>query len=335
MKTTFRNLADLATLPYFKIDDGRLVLRDKSIGPVIDMHTHVALAYLAPNQVDYERLSAETKHYLPACCSIDLDVYQNKNIPTPDLEALKSDLTMGSFRRGGMRATHTAANLLREMDELGIERTAILAIDFPVISKNYEVAAALARKHGRFVAFGSVHPYALNIDKAIDEQIALGVMGIKLHPNVQVFRPDSRRAAKMYKACGDRGLVVLIHCGPVGIASALGDYLTQVRWYEDPIRKHPNTKFVLAHAGALQFAEATELAAKYPNVYLELSGQSITGLRLMIERVDPSRILLGSDWPFYHQAIVMAKVLMATESDKKLRRDILYNNAVKLLNLPN
>ncbi len=142
MSTAFRNLADLATLPYFRIDDGRLVLRDKSIGPVIDMHMHVALAYLAPNHVNYESLAPETKHYLPACCAIDFDVYQNENIPAVDIEALKSDLTMGSFRQGGMRATHTAANLLREMNELGIERTALLAIDFPVISKNYEVAAS-------------------------------------------------------------------------------------------------------------------------------------------------------------------------------------------------
>ena len=160
-------------------------------------------------------------------------------------------------------------------------------------------------------------------------------MGIKLHPTVQIFRPDDRCAAQVYRGCGDRGLVVLIHCGPVGIAPALGEYLTQVHWYEEPIRKHPNTKFVLAHAGALQFAEATELARKYPNVYLEISGQSLRGIRLMIEQVDPSRILLGSDWPFYHQAIGMAKVLMLTETNKKLRRDILYNNAVKLLNLPN
>ncbi len=335
MRTTFRNLADLASLPYFKIEDGRLVLADKSIGPAIDMHTHVALAYLAPNNVDYDHLAPETQHYLPACCAIDFDVYQNKNIPTPDVVALKSDLTLGSFRRGGMRATHTAANMLREMNELGIERSAVLAIDLPVISKNYAVAAALSRKNSRFVAFGSLHPYALHIDKALDEQLGLGVMGIKLHPTVQLFRPDDPRASKIYKGCSDRGLAVLIHCGPVGIAPGLGEYLTQVRWYEKPIVKHPETKFILAHAGALEFEQATELARKYPNVYLEISGQSLRGIRLMIERVDPSRILLGSDWPFYHQAIGMAKVLMLTEGNKKLRRDILYRNAVKLLNLPN
>ena len=35
--------------------------------------------------------------------------------------------------------------------------------------------------------------------------------------------------------------------------------------------------------------------------------------------VRPERILYGTDWPFYHQAIGIAKVLMATEGDDRLR----------------
>jgi len=50
----FDGVLDLARLPYFDADpeEGRLRLADRSIGPVIDMHTHLALAYVLPIEVD-------------------------------------------------------------------------------------------------------------------------------------------------------------------------------------------------------------------------------------------------------------------------------------------
>ncbi len=44
-------------------------------------------------------------------------------------------------------------------------------------------------------------------------------------------------------------------------------------------------------------------------------------------------MVYGSDWPFYHQAIALAKVLMATEDRPELRRPVLYDNAARLLKL--
>ncbi|MBC7543985.1 MAG: hypothetical protein H7338_14765, partial [Candidatus Sericytochromatia bacterium] len=43
----FKNLNDLARLPYFRVnEEDRIAIVDQSIGPVIDVHTHLALAYL-------------------------------------------------------------------------------------------------------------------------------------------------------------------------------------------------------------------------------------------------------------------------------------------------
>ena len=44
--------------------------------------------------------------------------------------------------------------------------------------------------------------------------------------------------------------------------------------------------------------------------------------------------MTGSDWPFYHPAIPIAKVLIATEKDQKARRAVLYENAARLFGLP-
>ena len=64
------------------------MLSDESIGPVIDMHTHLALAYVRPMQLDLYREAPRTEHYLPSCCKVDFDVsnYGAPYTPYPSQE---------------------------------------------------------------------------------------------------------------------------------------------------------------------------------------------------------------------------------------------------------
>ncbi|MFO0742433.1 MAG: amidohydrolase family protein [Labilithrix sp.] len=331
----FDGVLDLARLPYFEADPEERELRiaDASIGPVIDMHTHLALAYVLPIQVDLFAEHPSTEHYLPACCSVDFEVYINRNFTPEQLTKMKVDLVLKSATGAGMRKTHTVPNLTRAMASLRIERSTVLPIDFPVLSRNAHNALECAKRDERVIGFGSVHPYSRDVRSKLDEQVALGARGIKVHPSVQCVRPDDPRAMRLYRLCAERDLPVLWHCGPVGIEPRLGRYLSQVKWYERPIAENPRTRFVLGHAGALQPELALELVKRYPNVYLETSSQSLGVLRRMVEIVDPHRIVFGSDWPFYHQALPLAKVLLVTERDRALRHDILYGNAARLLKL--
>ncbi len=333
LPTTFTCLADLGRLPWFQAYDDRVVVSDESIGPVIDVHTHLALAYVRPMQLDLYRNARHTEHYLPSCCKLDLDIYVNKNFEPKDLSAMKRDLTLGSVRSSGMRKTHTVPNLLREMNELGVEHSVILPIDFPALSENWVHATSAAKTTEKLISFGSVHPYARNVRDKLDAQVARGIRGVKMHPAVQLVRADDPRAMTLYRLCGERNLPVLWHCGPVGIEPPLGRWLSQVRFYEKPIAENPKTTFILGHAGALQWEAALELTRRYPNVLVETSSQSLPALRRMVESMDNTRILLGSDWPFYHQAISLAKVLIATEGRADTRHRILYANAAELLGL--
>lgn len=329
----YTSVNDMARLPYFVVnDEGRLAVKDKSaIGPIIDMHTHLALAYVRPMQVDLYAETPEMHHYLPSCCPFDLDVYVNKNMTPEHLQALKKDLTLMSLTGRGMRATHTVPNMVREMNDLGVVHSVVLPIDFPLISHNAEVAIEAARRDEHVVAYGSVHPYSWNLRDKLDAQAHGGALGIKVHPNIQSVHPNDPRARKLYRMAGDRNLVIFWHCGPVGIEPRLGRFLTQVRHYEAPIAEHPKTTFVLGHSGALQLELAIDLCNKYQNAYLEISSQSVSGIGRMVEKANPDRIVFGSDWPWYHQAIPLAKVLLATEGMPELRSKILYRNAARLL----
>lgn len=332
--TRFANRADLARLPYFELEDGRLRLADPSFGPSIDCHTHLALSYVLPGRVDLKREWPETEHYLVKGRPVDLEVYVNRNFTKADLHRIERDLALGSLTAGGMRRTHTIPNLLREMRELGITQSALLPIDLPVLSENARDWLEASQGEPALVCFGSVHPFTHDPIGKLDRQLALGARGIKVHPAVQLVSPDGERAMALYRACGARKLPVLFHCGPVDIETRLGRRLSQVRLYERAIAETPETVFVLGHSGALQMPEALAFAKRYPNVWLELSSQSLTNVRRILDEAPPERLVHGSDWPFYHQAISLAKILLATESHPDARRRVLYGNAARLFGLP-
>ncbi len=332
-ETFFESHHELARLPYFaRRAPGQLLLRE-GLGPAIDVHTHLALAFLLPMQVDLEREHARTEHYLGLDDAVELDRYANQNFSAQALRRMKLDLTLLSLTGRGQRRTHTAPNLLREMRELQIRSAVLLAIDLPAISTNAERYLEVGSRHPELLVFGSVHPFSTGMARRLDAQIARGARGVKLHPATQLIRPDHSRAMALYRLCGERGLPVFFHCGPVGIEPAAGRRRSQVRLYEAPIREHPDTTFVLGHAGALQFEEALALARRHENVWLETASQSLSVVQRIAREAPSDRILFGSDWPFYSQAFSIAKVLIATEGDPALRRRFLHDNAARLLGL--
>lgn len=332
--TRFASHLELARLPWFEVRDGRLRLRDPEVGPMIDVHTHLALSFgTKPATVDLHREHPRTEHYLPVERPIDLDVYINKNFTAEDLARAKRDLSIDSLRDRGMRRTHTAPNLAREMADLGVVSSVLLPIDFPFLSRNADTWLAAAARTPGLLSMGSVHPYTRGVRGKLERQKAAGARGVKVHPAVQMIKPDARRPMELYRHCGELGLPVLFHCGPVDIETRLGRYLSQVRHYVAAVRDNPDTLFVLGHSGALQMEQALELARTCDNVWLELASQSISNIRTILKQGPTDRVMSGSDWPFYHQATAMAKVLIATDGDPVLRRKVMWQNAARLFDL--
>ena len=333
----FDSTLDLARLPWFELRGGNhLVLASdaaEEVGPIIDMHTHLAMGFFRRLQIDLHAETPTVAHYLPVTLPVDLDVYSNQNLDSAAMFAMKADVSVLGLTGQGLRTTHTAPNLVREMRALGIGSAVVLPFDLPVGARNSETLLDVARSYPELVPFGSVHPWDRDPDERLDRQRAAGAAGMKLHPNGQFIAPDSPRTVHLCGRCGDRGLPVLFHCGPVGIEPAAARRRSQVDRYERTIAENPDTTFVLGHSGALQHERAIRFAARYPNTYFELSCLGLPALRQVLEVVPPDRILYGTDWPFYHQALTLARVLIATEDDPSLRRAVLHDNAERLLAL--
>lgn len=333
--TRFDSTLDLARLPWFEVRGGnRLVVAPDAaddVGPVIDVHTHLAMGFFRRLRVDLDAETPTTAYYLPLTLPVDLDAYSNTNLDAAAMFAMKADVSVLGLTGAGMRTTHTAPNLVRDMRALGIVSSVILPFDLPVGSRNADRFLEVARRYPELVPFGSVHPLDRDAEDRLDRQQAAGARGVKLHPNGQFISPDHPRTVHLCGRCGALGLPVLFHCGPVGIEPAAARRRCQVERYERTIAENPGTTFVLGHSGALQFERALDYAGRYPNTYFDLSCLGLEALRQVMDTVPPDRLLYGTDWPFYHQALTLARVLIATEDDPGLRRAVLHDNAARLL----
>lgn len=331
--TSFDSVLDLARLPWFEVRGGATLATMPEVGPVIDMHTHLAMGYLTKHRVDVFSPTPHTSHYLPLTAPVDLVPYSNTNLDPESMWSMKADMSVLSATPWGKRVTHTAPNLLRDMDALGIVNSVLLPFDLTFGTHNTEVFLEASKRFPRLIPFTGVHPKAKDLDEQLDRHVAAGVRGAKFHPNGQFIATDHPKVISFCNRCGQADLPILMHCGPVGIEPKAGRKRSQVYRYEKAIAENPDTTFILGHCGALQHTIALGFADKYPNVKYELSSLGLDGMRDVFAAVAPERLLYGTDWPFYHQSITLARVLILTDGDDATRRKVLHDNAAALLRL--
>lgn len=304
----------------------------EALGPIVDVHSHLALTYVPSGQVDLQA-DAVAELYLDPEIPFELESYMNTNFDKGSMKDMRFDLSLGSLSKGGMRATHTGPALVRSMNQLGIERSVILAIDLPFSSSNTESYLTVAGDHEKLIAAAAIHPLAPRAEQSLRSAARRGAKAYKMHPAVQQLRPDHPKAMRMYELCGELGMAVVWHCGPVGIVGARADQRCWLKHYWQPIHEFPQTTFILGHSGALQYEMACKLPNMYENVYVELSCQGLDAMNCILNTVPADRILNGSDFPFYHQGVSVLKICHATEKNEALRHQILWANAARLFGL--
>ncbi len=325
----FRDCFDLAkSLPYFTIKDRRIQLREKR--PAIDMHAHLGFSFLLAGKIDLLK-AGETEHEFPEHgIPIDLDLYSGANAA----EHLRKEWHNATLKMafGSRRSTtHTIPNMLEEMDRFGIRKSVAAAVDMPLFFNNTKNYLDHKEKTDRLVFFCCINPINIGWKKEMADAVKRGAKGLKIHPYVLLSRPEQSLQMSLIREWSKYKLPILFHCGHCGIEPSFTRKWLDVEGYERPLREFPDTKFMLGHAGSGYHTQAIALAKRYPNAYLELSGQSPKSIREIIASVDNRRILYGSDWPYYSQTIPMAKFLIATEGDDIVRSMILHDNAVALL----
>jgi predicted TIM-barrel fold metal-dependent hydrolase len=100
------------------------------------------------------------------------------------------------------------------------------------------------------------------------------------------------------------------------------------------LRNFPKLQVLLAHTGLSKRVETLAVAREFPEqVWLDISGQSVPDLKMILDKFDRDRICFGSDWPFYPLAVALARTLVATETCPDYRTDLLFNNGARFRHL--
>ncbi len=201
------------------------------------------------------------------------------------------------------------------------------------LNEQWRAVIERSRTGDRLLLGASVHPHDPERLEKLRREAARGARILKLHPAMQRFYPDEPEAFEIYGECQRLGMAVFFHAGRAGIEPEPMHRYTVIRHYEPMLKAFSEVDFVFGHSGARDVADAIDLAARYANVWMDIHGQGVTVLGEMIERLGGGRLLYGSDWPFYHLAASLAKVLIVTEGRPDLREAILRGNAVRLLGL--
>lgn len=239
--------------------------------------------------------------------------------------------------KGGDYAHHdgTTTGLLASMDRAEIQSSVICSIATQPKQFQPILDWSLAIQSPRLIPFASVHPDDPDALAHIDAIADAGIKGIKLHPYYQDFVLDDRRMYPLYERFCQRGLIVLSHTG-----FDIGFPETRIA---DPvrtaavIRDFPELTFIAAHFGAWQDWDEVERHLIGRPVYLDLA-YALPFLdkekmaRMMFDH-DSHFLLFGTDspWADQHDALSAFFQLEITEM---MERDILFNNARKLLGLP-
>ncbi len=239
----------------------------------------------------------------------------------------------------------TPENLLRHMDEQGVERLCCINYVSPdVMGFTREVndwIADYTKDHrDRLVPVGSVNPlHEMNVRDEIRRVLDLGIGMIKIHPPHQLFSPNAYRGelwqlAEIYRECEARGVPVMFHTGTSVFPRARNVFADPMP-VDDVAVDFPNLKIILAHAGRPLYGEtAFFLARRHPNVNIDLSGIPPKALPKYFPRVAQiaDKVVWGTDWPSPGVASMKRNVeeFLSLGLGDEVERKILWDNATRL-----
>ena len=179
--------------------------------------------------------------------------------------------------------------------------------------------------------FGTIHPDYPNKEAEIKRCLEMGLIGVKIHPDMQAFHIDDPRMFEVYDMLSKVGAPIMIH---------LGDERYE---YSRPIRlakimnQFPDLKVIGAHLGGYQrWEEAFDHICGRKNLWLDTSSSlqfmDIKLAQKIIRTHGIDRILFGTDYPITDQNEELKRIarLELTEEEKKA---VLYRNAAKLLGI--
>jgi len=155
----------------------------------------------------------------------------------------------------------------------------------------------------KLVGFMSVHPNGVDVLEEIERcRTDLGLKGIKLGANYQIFDPLEARALAIYAEAERHGLPILFHIGTSPVRMAPIRYAHPLV-VDEIAQRYPDLKIIMAHMGHPWTADTVVVTRKHPNVFTDISGlfyRPFTQWEALVRATEWNildKVLLASDFP--------------------------------------
>jgi predicted TIM-barrel fold metal-dependent hydrolase len=190
----------------------------------------------------------------------------------------------------------------------------------------------------RFRLMGALNPhYHYPLPDELERQMALGAVGLKLHPVHGGFAPNDSALYPVYWLCQQHGLPVIFHCGTSVFPGATNSYADPVL-IEYVARDFPDLTVVLAHGGRGWWYDAAGfMTLMRENVWIEVSGLPPKKLPEYFSRHNfeslARKMIFGTDWPGVPGLKNNALALFDLGLDTEIVELILHGNAEQVYKL--
>ncbi|MBR4099844.1 MAG: amidohydrolase family protein [Clostridia bacterium] len=241
-----------------------------------------------------------------------------------------------SFASGGLtpHTNGTFFDLKQLFKASKIDKAVVLSIATNAAQqKNVNDFAASINNGEDIFAFGSVFPDAPDALYELERIKALGLKGVKLHPDYQGFSVDDQKMKPIYKKIGELGLITIFHAGQdYGFAPPYGATPEKMEkalsWFCSPV--------VAAHFGGVGCGQEVLDRLCGKDIYFDTSFSYGTMPKYyaqkIIEKHGADKMLFGTDSP-WHTAKMEMRLLESLEISHADWEKITHENAEKLLEM--
>ena len=250
----------------------------------------------------------------------------------PEKIALRAAQSTGEFYNIPMDHEGTVDSLLESGDRGGVRRFVVQSVattPAQVGSINRFIAEECEKHPDRLIGLGTLHPQMENPSEEIERCVALGLHGIKIHPDIQRFDMDDPAMFPIYDQLQGR-LPMLIHCGDYRFSYSHPSRLAHV------LDEFPRLDVVAAHFGGWSLWDLAKEYLQDRRCWLDTSSSfAFLGKvrsRELIEAYGPERIVFGVDFPMWDHGEELATFRQLGFSEVDNRR-MLHDNAMEILGL--
>lgn len=165
------------------------------------------------------------------------------------------------------------------------------------------VAEYVAARPERTLGFAGIDPCRGKADKALEQALSLGLVGVTVNPAAQGFHPTASCAMRLYEACEARGVPIFFDSLSLHARDAKLEF-AQPYLVDEVARSFPKLKIVLAGLGQPFLEQGLAMIGKHPTVYADLGDLILhpwrvyNALLLAYQHGVIGQLLFGSNFPF-------------------------------------